>query len=106
MTEIPTDPVQDIIDKTVHLGKKIALQMMDENVIILPRDVNNPNEIVALGISYETLESDPINSPPWIAKQLSRCVQRTRKQLSPWLLNKQLSVLRRRVAGTRLKRTT
>ncbi|TFD15494.1 hypothetical protein E3T26_06850 [Cryobacterium sp. TMT1-21] len=103
MIDTPTDPIQDLINNASFWGKKLALSIMNEDVIILPRDMTNqPNEIVALGIVYETLESDPINSPQWIAQQLSRCIQRTRKQLLPWLLNKQVLALRRRVADQRL----
>jgi hypothetical protein len=88
MTEIPNDPVQDLINKATFWGKKIGLSLINEDVIILPRDKDNPNEIVAIGIGYEHLESDPTNSPRWIAQQLSLCIQSTRKQVSPWLLNK------------------
>ena len=102
--EVYDDPVQEIFDKAVILGKRIALNLMDEVVIILPRDMSNqPNEIVALGIVYETLESEPEpNSLRWAATQLSRSIERTRRQLLPWLLKQQIDALKRRVADQRL----
>ena len=61
--EVYEDPVQEIFDKAVILGKRIALNLMDEVVIILPRDMSSqPNEIMALGIVYEKLESEVPNN--------------------------------------------
>ena len=104
MIDAPTDPVQDLINNASFWGKKLALSIMNEDVIILPRDMSNqPNEIVALGIVYETLESEPEpNSLRWAATQLSRSIERTRRQLLPWLLKQQIDALKRRVADQRL----
>lgn len=104
MIEAPTDPVQDLIDKASYLGKRLALSLLNEDVIILPRDMSSqPNEIMALGIVYEKLESEvPNNSLRAVAQQLSHCIQCTRKQLTPWLLNQQINALKRRVADKRL----
>ena len=103
MITTPTDPVQDILDKAAVLRREIALLIVDESAIIA-EGMDIPNQIVTTELAYESLESEPDpNKLRHVARQLSRSIERTHKQLDPWLLAQRLKQLKK-MAGTRLHR--
>lgn len=77
---IPRDPVDVLIERFKSGSHDLALQLMDEDIIISVGNMSGPNDIEALGIGYEKLPSEAsldASARQWIAGQLSRLRGRT-----------------------------
>lgn len=96
--QIPEDPIDVLIHRLKEGSRRLALTLMDEDLIIGAGNMSDPNDIVKKRFHYETLESEPDpNRLRGVARQLSRLNERTHRQLDPWLVSQKLRQLRKTV---------
>jgi hypothetical protein len=101
--EIPTDPVQDLIDKATFWRREIALFIVDEDAIIKEGMEDIPNQIVTAELAYESLESEPDpNKLRGIARQLDDLKRETHMRALRSLSPRKLQRMAERKTGKRL----
>lgn len=78
--QIPSDPIDDLLYYLRGFASRIALQFMDQQVIVSGGNMSDPNDIVTTRLYYEKLETEPTPRRR-VAQQKRRAEERSHRQL-------------------------